>query len=85
MIENPYESQHETHRSPPMAAKTDSEAEGRQRLIRWIMLAVILWGVFLAAGAWLSSHDWRRPAIVMACVFGFLGFWQAMLVLHRRP
>ena len=54
------------------------------RLIALIMIAVIAWGGFLAAGAWQSSHDWRRPAVVMACVFAFLGFWGAMLARNKK-
>lgn len=56
----------------------------QNHLIALIMTAVIAWGGFLAAGAWQSSHDWRRPAVVMACVFAFLGFWGAMLANARR-
>ncbi len=54
------------------------------RLIRGIMLAVLVWGAVLAAGAWTFNHDVRRPIVVMACVLGFLGFWKAMLDARRR-
>jgi hypothetical protein len=55
----------------------------QHHLIALIMIAVVAWGGFLSVGAWLSSHDWRRPAIVMACVFAFLGFWGVMLLRRR--
>jgi hypothetical protein len=61
-----------------------SEAAGRRRLIRFIMLAVIVWGAFLATGMWLSTHNWRGPGVVMACVLGLVGFWAAMLASRRR-
>jgi hypothetical protein len=51
----------------------------QQHTIALIMIAVVAWGGFLSLGAWLASHDWRRPAIMMACVFGFLAFWGIML------
>ena len=54
------------------------------RIIRGIMLAVLVWGAILAAGAWTFNHDIRRPLVVMACVLGFLGFWGAMLASRRR-
>lgn len=83
MTENPYDSRHSLE--PPTATRPDptAEAAGRRRLIRWIMLAVIAWGAFLAMGLWLSTHKWRGPAIVMSCVFAFLGFWAAMLATRR--
>lgn len=55
------------------------DAAGKRRLIRGIMLAIVTWGGFLATGVWLSTHNWRGPAFVMACVFAFLGFWAWML------
>lgn len=56
----------------------------QQRLIAMIMIAVVVWGGFLAAGLWWSKHDWRRPAMLLGCVFAFLVFWLAMLARQRR-
>jgi len=59
---------------------------GAETIIRWIMAALVVWGVFHAVGAWTLNHDVRRPLVVMACVLGFLGFWLAMLrTLRRSP
>ena len=55
------------------------------RIIRGLMIAIVLWGAVIAAGAWTLNHDVRRPLVVMACVLGFLGFWLAMLRTLRRP
>jgi CHASE2 domain-containing sensor protein len=63
-----------THPTPPDA----------ERLIRGIMLAILAWGAIHAIGAWTLNHDARRPLMVLACVFGFLGFWLAMLAVRRR-
>ena len=48
------------------------------------MVALVVWGLFHAAGAWMLNHDARRPLIVLACVAGFLGFWQALLAARRK-
>jgi CHASE2 domain-containing sensor protein len=48
------------------------------------MLAIVGWGAIHAVGAWTLNHDARRPLMVLACVFGFLGFWLAMLAVRRR-
>jgi len=48
------------------------------------MAAIVVWGLFHAAGAWMLNHDARRPLIVLACVAAFLGFWVALLAARRR-
>jgi CHASE2 domain-containing sensor protein len=58
---------------------------GADRIIRWIMVAIVVWGAILAVGAWTLNHDIRRPIMVMACVLGFLAFWLAMLRTLKRP
>ena len=63
--------------TPPPSAKAET-------ILRWIMVAVLVWGTILAAGSWTFNHDIRRPIIVFACVVGFLGFWNAMLASRRR-
>jgi len=57
---------------------------GAERIIRWIMLGIIAWGIFHAIGAWRLNHDPRRMLIVLLCVAAFLGFWQVMLASWRR-
>jgi CHASE2 domain-containing sensor protein len=63
---------------------TSAPPPDAERLIRWIMLAIVAWGAIHAVGAWTLNHDARRPLVVLACVFGFLGFWLAMLAVRRR-
>ncbi len=55
-----------------------------EKILRWIMVAVLVWGSILAAGSWTFNHDVRRPIIVFACVIAFLGFWNVMLASRRR-
>ncbi len=61
-----------------------SSASDAEKILRWIMVAVLVWGSILAAGSWTFNHDVRRPIIVFACVIGFLGFWNVMLAARRR-
>jgi hypothetical protein len=61
-----------------------SSAPDAEKILRWIMVAVLVWGSILAAGSWTLNHDVRRPIIVFACVIGFLGFWNVMLAARRR-
>ncbi|HET6879116.1 MAG TPA: hypothetical protein VFI31_03110 [Pirellulales bacterium] len=84
MTETRNERARQTEAEQDRKADSGSEATARHRLIRWIMLAVVVWGVFLATGMWLSTHHWRGPAVVMACVLGFLGFWALMLASRRN-
>ena len=57
---------------------------GAERIIRWIMLGIVIWGVFHAFGAWRLNHDPRRMLVVLGCVAAFLGFWLVMLASWRR-
>jgi protein-S-isoprenylcysteine O-methyltransferase Ste14 len=66
------------------AMEAPSTPPGARRLIRGIMLAVLVWGVVLAIGAWRLNNDPRRLLVVLACVVAFLGFWLAMLGLRAR-
>ncbi|MEI6240486.1 MAG: hypothetical protein WCR51_08855 [Planctomycetia bacterium] len=63
---------------------TPPASPGADRIIRWIMVAIVIWGAILAAGAWTLNHDIRRPLVVMACVLGFLAFWRTMLRTLKR-
>ena len=54
------------------------------RIIRWVSLAILAWGMFHAVGAWRFNHDPARGVMVLVCVVGFLGFWLAMLAARQR-
>ena len=59
------------------------------RLVLWIVLGVLVWGIIHAAGAYLNYRDtydaWRvlRAVVVIVCVEGFLGFWMILLAFRR--
>ncbi len=53
--------------------------------IRWIMLAVLIWGTVLATSAFFNGRSLilERATIVFGCTLLFLGFWWAMMA-HRN-
>jgi hypothetical protein len=63
---------------------TSPSPPGAERILAWIMAALVAWGLFHAAGAWMLNHDARRPLIVIACMAAFLGFWLALLASRKR-
>jgi hypothetical protein len=53
------------------------------------MLAVLVWGIWLATGAYLGNvklhHlDVRKGTVVLTCVLGFLGLWAGAL-MRTKP
>jgi ABC-type transport system involved in Fe-S cluster assembly fused permease/ATPase subunit len=63
---------------------TSPTPPGAERILRWIMAGILVWGLVHALGAWTLNHDARRPVVVLACVAAFLGFWIAVLANRRR-
>jgi hypothetical protein len=55
-------------------------------LTRWIMLAVLAWGLLLALGTYLfgGNQPGLRAAIVALCTLAFLGMWWTALALRKR-
>lgn len=55
-------------------------------LTRWIMLAVLVWGLLLALGTYLfgGNQPVIRAAIVAGCTLGFLGLWLTALAMRQR-
>ena len=53
---------------------------------RWIMLAVLIWGLILALGTYLfgGNQPGLRAAIVTACTLAFLALWWTALALRKR-
>jgi high-affinity Fe2+/Pb2+ permease len=54
--------------------------------IRWLMLAILAWGLILALGTFLfgGNHAFLRALIVAGCTLAFLALWLAALALQRR-
>jgi len=62
-----------------------SPAAGRIAATRWLMLAVLIWGLLLALGTFLfgGNQPLLRAAIVVGCTLGFLGLWAGALAARR--
>ena len=69
-----------------MNALEPSELPKSVPLLRWIMLAVLVWGLILAAGAYRfgGNQPLLKAIIIATCVVAFLGFWLAALALRQR-
>ena len=78
----------------PLEFVMTQEQADRRRLLRFVMLAVLVWGSILAVGAGLYGFDpatgevhyspkLLRGVIVETFVLAFLGVWS--LALFRRP
>jgi len=66
--------------------KAAEEPTTTVNLTRWIMLAVLAWGLLLALGTYLfgGNQPLLRAAIVAGCTLGFLGLWLAALAMRQR-
>ena len=55
-------------------------------ITRWLMLAILTWGLLLALGTFLfgGNQSLMRAAIVAGCTLAFLGLWAAALATQRR-
>jgi high-affinity Fe2+/Pb2+ permease len=64
----------------------DSLTQGRAAATRWIMLAVLIWGLLLALGTFLfgGNQPLLRAAIVAGCTLAFLALWAAALAARRH-
>lgn len=53
--------------------------------VRWIMLAILIWGTVLATSAFINGRSMvlERAAVVFGCTVFFLGLWWAVLT-HRN-
>jgi hypothetical protein len=63
----------------------DSSGSRRWPATRWLMLAILAWGLVLALGTFLfgGNQPVLRAAIVVGCTLVFLGVWAAALAVRR--
>ena len=56
------------------------------KLMRWLMIAVLAWGLLLALGTYLYGRNMPllRAAIVAGCTLGFLALWAAALSSQKQ-
>ena len=64
----------------------DQYTAARSAATRWLMLAILVWGLFLALGTFLfgGNQPLLRAAIVAGCTLGFLALWIGALAVRRR-
>lgn len=56
-----------------------------QRLLFGVIIGgMLLWGAYLALGAYLYNHNPWRPVVVMGCVLAFLGIWMGLVWNRNR-
>jgi high-affinity Fe2+/Pb2+ permease len=60
--------------------------QAQSKTIRWLMLAVLAWGLILALGAYLfgGNKPLLRALIIAGCTLAFLTFWLLALASQRR-
>jgi hypothetical protein len=74
----------DSQRSPAGPADPVGPEAAAARIIRWVALAILGWGVFHAIGAWRLNNNPLRAVVVLVCVAAFLGFWMTLLAVRQR-
>lgn len=66
--------------------KADSLTTSRNSAIRWLMLVILAWGLFLALGTYLfgGNKPLLRALIVAGCTLAFLGLWIVALAMQKK-
>ncbi|HEX3996980.1 MAG TPA: hypothetical protein VHX65_00340 [Pirellulales bacterium] len=59
------------------------DAATKRKIVFWIALGIVAWGVVLALGDFMVNRDQRRTLIILASVVVFVGFWFTMLRSRR--
>jgi hypothetical protein len=74
---------HDSDEPQPSPAPKQPVDSGQRLVIGLLLAAIVLWGIWLAVGAYISAEpnhfDRRRGLIVLACTLAFVGFWGALL------
>ena len=76
--------------SPDRSQAAEPELANNQNFLnsgRWLLTAImaglLLWGLYLARGAYLPRHNLWQGALVIICVLGYLCFWGGMLATRK--
>ena len=54
-------------------------------MLTLIVVGIVLWGVFVAAGTIVYGLNPLSAVVVLACVAVFIGFWMLLLHFQKRP
>ena len=65
--------------------KSPQPAQTGRAALRWLMLAILTWGLVLALGTFLfgGNQPLLRAGIVIGCTLAFLGLWAGALTARR--
>jgi len=64
--------------------KDSIDQRQNQLIISAIMFGLLVWGAFLAIGAFIFEFDLRKGLIVYGFTIAFLLFWAVALTMRRR-
>ena len=66
--------------------QSERPAASQTATMRWLMAAILVWGLLLALGTFLfgGNQPLLRAGIVAGCTLAFLGFWLAALAVRRK-
>jgi hypothetical protein len=54
-------------------------------MLTLIVVGLVLWGLFVAAGTIVYGLNPLSAVVVLACVGVFIGFWMLLLHFQKRP
>ena len=69
--------------TPPELANNQNSLNSGRWLLLAIMTVLLLWGIYLARGAFLLRQNLWQGALVLICVLVYLCFWGGMLASRR--
>lgn len=56
-----------------------------RRTLRYVMIAVLVWGVILSIGVYYRWRKWQGFLLVLSCTLVFVGIWKLLLMFGRPP
>ena len=80
---------------PSQTPETPNSSGRRPRVIPWLIIALFIWGAWLAVGTYLYRFDtpevdpldtvraWRRGLLVLGCTTAFLTLWLVALAARK--
>jgi len=66
-------------------SQPDANRQFNLRLTFVLIIAVALWGIYLAVGATLFNQDARKGYIIFGCTVAFLTMWGYVIAFKRPP
>jgi hypothetical protein len=64
---------------------SSNPAQSGSAALRWLMLAILIWGLLLALGTFLfgGNQPLLKAGIVIGCTLAFIGLWAGALAARR--